>query len=292
MAKIKKQRSQAVTEVYETIKPVPPKETAHSIRTFEITTDSVVAKATIVTDTETRRINIDWGDGQNDTINLVPGRPFDIDRFSVGVGSEPVDPLPEGTYEIYHAYDEPEDKRSFDHIVLVNVENKNGGNDIRLREISLIPRYRIVHYQTRFQLPEGCDVGQEMQKFKVVISIGGVPIHEYPDIKIKNNPAGSVIWHLLEGSQLAQELSYGTPYDGSLLIRYDFTEEDFWLNDHGTVSINNHILPAESGLHETQFSLSDYWGESCRVRLRLDREVTLISNIPHNSAPSTFKAKL
>lgn len=289
MSKIKKIQNHAVVEVIERIKPIPPKDIAHSISSFEVTTDSVVAKATIMTDTKTRRINIDWGDGQNDTINLLPGRPFNVDRISVAVGGTPMDPLPEGTYEIFHAYDEPEDRRTFDHIVLANVENIDGGNDIRLKEITLTPRYRIVHYQTRFQLPEACDVGSETQKFKVVMSKGGVPIHEYPVFKIPNNSAGSVVWHLLEGSQFFQEHSDKTPNDGSLTIRFDFTEEDFLTNDHGihTIALNYKM---ESGTVEGQLSLSDFWDESCRIRLRYDREVTLISNIPRVGAPSFFKA--
>ena len=64
---------------------MPRKNIAHNISSFKITTDSIVAKATVVTDTTTKRINIDWGDGQNDTIYLVPGRPFDIERFTAAI---------------------------------------------------------------------------------------------------------------------------------------------------------------------------------------------------------------
>ncbi len=290
MQKIKNTINYADTEVIERIKPLPPKAIAHSISSFEVTTDSVVAKATVVTDAKTNRISIDWGDGNNDTINLVPGRSFNIDRFSLEAGGVPVEPLPEGTFEIYHAYAEPEDRKTINQIVLVNVENTDRGNDIRLREISLTPRYRIVHFQTRFQVPNGCDVGSETQKFKVVMSIGGVPIHEYPVFNIPNNPAGSVVWHLLEDSQFSQEVSYSTPNDGSKNIRFDFTEEDFLLNDHGSYTINNLNYRMESGPVEAEFSLSDWWGESCRVKLRYDREVTLISNIPQATAPSFYKA--
>lgn len=287
MSKIKLKLNQEKVEIFERIKPYPPKNIAHSVSSFEITTDSIVAKATVVTDTATKRISIDWGDGQNDTIYLVPGRPFNIERFTAAV-SPPLVRLPEGTYEIFHAYDEPEDRRTFVKTVFLNVADEDGGNDIRLKEITLTPRYRIVHYQTRFQIPDGCDFGFEIQNFKIVMSLGGTPIHEYA-FDIPDNPAGSVKWHLLEGSQFYRELSDNLPTDGSAIVHFDFTDEDSILDDHGTHSTTLNYTMV-TGPVESQFELSDFWGVSCRVKIRYDREVTLISNIPQAAAPSSYNA--
>lgn len=286
MSKLKKSLVGINAEVIERVKSLPAKDIAHSISDFEITTDSVVAKATVVTDKSTRRIFIDWGDGQNDTINLVPGRKFGVvNRLS----TSPAETLPEGTFEIYHAYDEPEDRKTFSHTVLLHVEDTTGGDDLRLREISLTPRYRIVHYQARFQLRETCDVDDEIQNFKVVMYLDGVPVREC-NMKIPNSPAGSVIWHLVEDSQFSREVSIDTPFDERPRVGFKFTESDFLFNDHGQYSavLNYNMV---TGPVESLFSVSDQISESCRIAIRYDREVSLIANMPSVSGPASFAAR-
>jgi hypothetical protein len=108
---------------------------------FSITTDSVVATATILTDNTMSRIVVDWGDGEVDTLTYKPG---ELAPAASLFGED--DPLPPGTYRFSHAYDEPEDKQPFEYIVLVRVEDKDGSVDFRVARITLTPRYRVTNY--------------------------------------------------------------------------------------------------------------------------------------------------
>jgi len=273
------------TELIKRVKPLPARKIiAHSLSSFDVTTDSVVAKATVITSEDTRRIFIDWGDGQNDTINIIPGR---LGQFNV-FDRQPAVPLPKGTFEIYHAYAESENRRSFTHTILLHVEDTNGGDDIRLKTISLTPRYRIIHYQSRFQIPEACDVGKETQKFKVVMYLNDAEIHNY-SLNIQNSPAGSVLWHLLEDSQLSQEISADTQPDEIARIRFKFTEFDWIFNDYGQYSVTLSYT-METGVVEQAIILSDSVSETCRINIHYDREVSLIANIPSIASPLAFYA--
>lgn len=83
--------------------PEPKVEVAANIAGFSVTTDSVVATATVSTDGTMSRIVVDWGDGKTDTLRHRPG----IEVTPVAGGDEP---LPPGTYRFRHAYAEPEDR--------------------------------------------------------------------------------------------------------------------------------------------------------------------------------------
>ncbi|WP_372742214.1 hypothetical protein [Neptunomonas sp.] len=265
------------------VKPLPPKSVPHRVSNFSVTTDSVVAKATIVTSSDTRRISIDWGDGHNDTIRIRPGRIFSVQQHLAGTAP---DPLPEGTYEMYHAYDEPEDRREFSRIVLLNVEDRDGGNDVRLREIFILPKYRVSHYQARFQIPEPCDVGREIQKFTVSMHLGENPFGNW-ELDIPNNPAGSVIWHLLENSHFSTEVSSHSTEGGSTMVSFRVSEDDSLFDDSGSTSFSVNYNAVTEQV-ERQISLSDAISETCRIVIRFDREVTLIANMPTPVGPVAY----
>lgn len=278
-------QTQESADVFERVKPLPPQEIAHSISGFTITTDSVVAKATIETDTNTRRIILDWGDGEIDTITILPGRQVKFDKPVAG--GVAADPIPAGTYEIFHEYAEPADRRTFEQTIFLHVENTNGGDDFRFQTISLTPRYRIVHYQARFQVRETSDVESETQNFKVVMSLDGKAVHEYK-LDLPNTPAGPVTWHLLEGSQFAHEVSFDSQVNPGVTVRFNFTEADFVSNDQGAYSIRlDYLMKSESV--ESVFSLSDWLSESSRIAIRYDREVTLVANMPRLNSSSSYQ---
>jgi hypothetical protein len=77
------------------VKPQRSQDIQASIASFSVTTDSVVATATVVTDGVMSRIVVDWGDGNRDTLNARPGHV---------VPPGEIDPLPTGTYRFYHWY--------------------------------------------------------------------------------------------------------------------------------------------------------------------------------------------
>ena len=65
-----------VSEPLVALRPEDNTRPVANISQFRIDVDSVVATATVVADKTMRRIRIDWGDGQIDTINHQPGVPI------------------------------------------------------------------------------------------------------------------------------------------------------------------------------------------------------------------------
>jgi hypothetical protein len=128
------------------VKPQPARPKAALIAQCSIATNSVVATATVQTDGTMRRIVVDWGDGTINTLRHRPG-------LDVVVGQEP---LPPGTYKLSHAYQEPQDKKPFNHIVIIRVEDAAGGVDFCVNQITLTPRYRVTQYRTRLNLESQC----------------------------------------------------------------------------------------------------------------------------------------
>ena len=137
-----------LVNVQVSVKPKPKKNIQAHILDFSLTSNSVVATATIRTDGIVRRIVVDWGDGKTDILNARPGIHVPI--------LPPQEPLPPGTYRFHHAYAEPSDKKPFDFFVLVRVEDANGP-DFRSQKITLTPRYRVTNFRTSVRLEDQCD---------------------------------------------------------------------------------------------------------------------------------------
>ena len=147
------------------VKPKPKNNIQTFIRDFSVTSNSVVATATIRTDGIMRRIVVDWGDGKTDILNARPGG--HVANFP------PQEPLPPGTYRFHHAYAEPEDRKPFDFFVVVRVEDATGP-DFRGQKVTMTPRYRVTNFRTSLILEDQCDsVFEATNEFDITQLIDG-----------------------------------------------------------------------------------------------------------------------
>lgn len=244
------------------IAPKAKKNIRANIIDFSVETDSVVATVTILTDNTMKRIMIDWGDGETDTLNSRPGIHLPL------LGTEP---LPPGTYRFSHAYAEPEDRRPFFEIILVRVEDNTGGVDFRIRDITLTPRYRVTNYRTSVRLASGCDsIFESSNEFDVTQLVDGEPVNQWR-WEPSNNFFGDEIFFRLEGSGVTRELTLA---DGTVSVVLDFIERDPFTDDH--VSVNQSL----SAWQNTELVERSSTNDGCTVIARFDREVTLIVPLP------------
>jgi hypothetical protein len=242
------------------IKPQPARPKAALITQCSILTDSVVATATIQTDGTMRRIVVTWGDG---TINTLRNRP----GLDVVVGHEQ---LPPGTYKLSHAYQEPQDKKPFNHVVIIRVEDAAGGVDFCVKQITLTPRYRVIQYRTRLNLESQCDsVFENTAEFDIRLSVDQQLVATWHWEPGQSIIPGDVI--VLDGSLVSREL---TAADPPVPIHFSITETDPIWDDHlsAFMSLSAHNV-TESISRVTS-------GDGCKVRYSHDREVTLIMPLP------------
>jgi hypothetical protein len=103
------------------------------IESFSITTDSVVATARFKLRKEVRHFQIDWGD----------------DQFSSGSNrlrhhglSNTSD---DGALILTHVYEEPDNRAAFEKYILLKAWDKNGNLDFSYEQVSIVPRYWVIH---------------------------------------------------------------------------------------------------------------------------------------------------
>lgn len=187
-----------------------------------LATDSVVATATVVTDSTTRRIEVDWGDGEKDVVNERPGtltkdRPVNTSN-----------PLPDGTYQLSHAYEVSKDGRPFEHTVLLRVDDTDGGVDFDVHRITLTPRYKVTNYPVTVRLKHGCDSQLESQnEFEIQQTVGGEVVNQWP-WNPSNNFFGASQSFLLPGSGVTREFERPPQSQGggSESVTFEFVEND------------------------------------------------------------------
>lgn len=274
--------------------PIEPSEgerPAARIVDFSITTDSVVATATVITDEATRRVEIDWGDGEEDVVNHRPGT---LVRDPSGMID---DPLPEGTYELYHAYDAPEDGLPFERTVLLRVDDVDGGVDFEIQQVRLTPRYRVTHYPMTVRLAGPCDFGGQTSEIDIEQVVGGNLVNEW-HWEPSNNFFGESQRFRLEGSGVRREFevprNVGDVSSESVYFEFAETDPGLALNpdDKGTFSARLHLDPeGYTGYYsegvEGRAHLSDAWGHSCDVICSYDKEMELMVPLP-TSDPVVF----
>jgi len=246
-----------------------------------ISTDSVVATVTIVTDEPPRRIEIDWGDGDEDVVNHRPG-------FLVPDAADFVDePLPEGTYRLHHAYDAPDDGQPFERTLLLRVDDVDGGVDFDIRPITLTPRYRITHYPMTVRLGGPCDLAVEStSELDIQQVVGGDLVNEW-HWEPSNNFFGESQRFRLEGSGLRRE--FEVPQElgdvSSESVYFEVTETDPVWDDKGTIGA--HLSLDHRGYEgyfgdriEGEVQLSDPVGGGCKVIYSYDEEMELLVPLP------------
>jgi hypothetical protein len=258
--------------------------TTERIRSFGISTDSVVATATVETTDVTSRIEIDWDDGAIDVI-----------RHRPGVSADPAlgtNPLPRGTYEVEHVYDVSDDGRAFEARVFVRTDDSDGSFDIRQRRITMTPRYRIVHYPMSVHLGEACDPFPEFNRqlvIKVVLSIDGNVVNAWK-WEPSNSFFGPSQRYLLKGSGASMEVAIhplGQGLSETKHLVFDFTEKDALSpDDKNRIMINLALIAAPEGDVSERIEKTSHGG--CEIIYSFAREVTLLK--PRKQAnPGVFK---
>ena len=118
----------------ETIKSLKPPKLNDFISELDITTDCVVAKLMLVTNNSTRRVFVYWGDLESDVISIYTRISLtQSPEFGLSISS------PDKTYNIFHVYDEPEDRRTFERHVTISIQDHTGNIDQTSISITIDP---------------------------------------------------------------------------------------------------------------------------------------------------------
>jgi hypothetical protein len=263
------------------LEPVEVRPLASELQ-FLITTDSVVATARVTPAGPMRKILIAWGDGETSALYARPGLP----TSPAEVLTEKDDPLPAGTYQLSHAYPEPEDRLPVEYYALLRVHDWTGGEEINIAKVELTPRYRCTNYRTRVRLTGPCDSADEVtSEFDIDMLVDQTSVHQWHWEPL--NIAGSVFF-VLEDSQISREL---TVADGTVDVRFSFVETDPFLDDvlelvaplnatNESESISHHVLQKGGG--------DSPFGGECDLIARYDREVSLIVPLPDSGHQVVF----
>jgi len=243
------------------VKPQPPRPTAANISECSVATDSVVATATVRTDATMRRIVVNWGDGTVNTLRNTPG-------VETAVGQQTQ--LPAGTFKLRHVYQAPEDRGSFDQIVIIRVEDVSGGVDFCINKITVRPRYRVTNYRTTLSLNTNCDApGERTSELDVKLRVEGVEAKAW---RIELSQSLVPNSYVLDGSIVSREL---TVADGLVHVDLDIVETDPLFNDYLMDT-----SMALSASHDSGRVSGLATGDGCEVGYSYDREVTLIAPMP------------
>lgn len=267
------------------------------IEDFFITTDSIVAKATIITNGETRSLEINWGDGEQDTLSST-----DLQR----IVPQPInpDPLPPGTYELYHKYGvsyreigEQTYPKAKEYTVTLFTRDANGELDFKLNQITITPKYKINFYRLYVGNKNECDNGTSLNEFTTVQTVGGEIRNTWDWTSSDNfffqNPA-----HGFDGSQLTQvyEVTDLNPFSQPVIdsVWFKFTEHDWRYDEKGSLSyptsLSSYLTDMEedaSGRLEGEIYMSDssFFGFSCTLMYVVDWEIKLLAPIPTYTSP-------
>lgn len=243
------------------LRPVPARQKAANIVQCTVATDSVVATVTVKTGGTMRRIVVQWGDGAVNTLRNRPGVEFAIGQQHL---------LPQGTYKLSHAYEAPQDRKPFQQITLVRVEDVSGGVDFCINPITLTPRYSVVHYRTRLNLESQCDSAFESRsEFDIRLFVDQELVNTW-----RWEPGQSIVPEIpfvLEGSIFRREL---TVADGVLSAHLELTETDPLFDDHLSAWMILSAMDVSGSISQV------IEGDGCKVRYSYDKEVTLIRPLP------------
>lgn len=262
------------------VKVLEPKKFVNFLSDLEITSDSVVVKVRMVTKKSVRRIFIDWGDLESDVISILPGLNLDLAPALNGTN-----PLPDGTYEVFHAYQSPEEKIAFEKHITLRIQDNTGTIDQRSTTITLTPKYSVNVYQTSVNLLEAADFGNGSAEFEITQTIDDQPTgfwEWYPS----NNFFSDAQFTRLPGSQLRRVVELG---GSSNLVHLNFIEKDGFLNadDEGLLRIR--LTPyMTTGQIEKIIEVSDPTFGSCRIKVRYYIEMNVYKPLPSIGGMLTF----
>lgn len=270
---------------------------------FTVTTDSVVAKAVVVTDRKTHLIEVDWGDGEKSNINIRFASHFKVPAFDGGNALQP------GTYEFFHRYNVTYVETIFranlnhpapmDYLVTLKTIDFNGDFDLSLQEITIEPAYRINFYQLYVGLKNECD-SDRTNEFTIKQSENGVVKKEWSWFPSNQFFYATPTFNIPQSelSQIFTVTNSTTPTSTNMQnIRFDFIEHDTWYDDAGALSYPrtlyfylNDEQDSASGRLEGEVPILDsnpLWQNSCEVMYAVDWELRLIVPMPP-SQPALF----
>jgi hypothetical protein len=246
---------------------------------FSITTDSVVATATVTPSEPMRKIFIAWGDGETSTLNWRPGIPTSPATV-VGDGNGD---LPAGTYRLIHRYPEPEDRMPVEYFAILRVNDQDGGEEVDIARVVITPRYRVTNYQTRVRLTNPCDLGGGECEFYIDQYFDDVWINHW-HWEPSNNFFGDSQYFVLENSQVSREL---TVTDTPVYVVFNLTEVDPGPDTHGR------FITSLSAIGDSQRVSAEVGGQSALfgtfdIIATYDREISLIAPMPDSGQEEVF----
>ncbi|SFG46524.1 hypothetical protein SAMN04488063_2136 [Halopelagius inordinatus] len=247
-----------------------------------VATDSVVATATIVTDDPVRRVEVDWGDGETDVVTRRPGL-LTRDRPAHGG-----DPLPDGTYQLTHAYAVSDDGRPFDHSVLLRVDDADGGVDFDVHRITLTPRYKVTHYPMTVRLKHGCDSSLEPgSEFDIRQTVGGDVVNQwewYPS----NNFFGTSQSFRLDGSGVTREFERPPLSEGGGVeaVSFEFTERDPLWDDLVRIYLYVGLDHRGYSGYFSERVEDEASGDGCTIVYSYSKEMELLVPLPAGDDPA------
>lgn len=262
------------------VKVLGPRKSVNFLADLEITSDSVVVKVRMVTNNSTRRIAIDWGDLKSDVLSFLPGTNLELSPVA-----DNADPLPDGTYEIFHAYEAPEEKVAFDRHITLRIQDNSRNIDQRSTTVTLNPKYTVNVYQTSVNLLDAADIGNGAANFEITQNVDGVQTGRWSWAP-SNNFFSEGLYHRLPGSQFRRIYELGGE---TIFFTLDFLEKDGFLNSDDKGRLYGFITAyTPVGQMQKTIDVSDpIWG-SCRVRIRYYIEMEVYRPLPSSGGLLTF----
>jgi|GEM_PF-2358082 len=260
---------------------------------FSVTTDSVVAKAVVVTDNDTHFIEVDWGDGETNNINVGKARYFKSAAYN---GDNALQP---GTYEFFHRYQVsyvaagdsilPEPKG---YTVILKTIDFNGDLDLRFQPIRIEPSYRINFYRLSVGLKNQCDNGS-LNEFTIIRTL----INEGSKREWSWRPSDNFFYpfptYTIPESQIEQVFNVtenpNEEYSSIDLVSFTFIEHDKWYDERGTLYydtiLRNFLIGQQdsaSGRFEGEIPLYDHsiFGSNCDLMYAVDWDLQLLVPLP------------
>ena len=276
------------------LRPTPCNEPR--IVNFSVNSDSVVAKAVVLTDKDTHFVEVDWGDGETSRINVRFAKNFKLASFD---GDNALQP---GTYEFYHRYDVTYVEHihaegvmlpaPMDYTVSCKTIDFNGQIDLSFQDLRIEPKYEINFYQLTVGLKNQCDNGS-LNEFSITQMEGGVMSKDwdwfpsdnfffpFPTYRIPNSQVSQV--YTVNNSEMPWHTFVPK-------ITFSFVEHDDWYDDKGTLGYDNYLSyfitgqqESASGKFEGDITIIDnnpWWQSSCGLMYEVDWEIRLLAPMP------------
>lgn len=240
---------------------------------FFVTTDSIIACATIVVDAPTRLIRIDWGDGQADTLRLKPGMMV-VDQLSLGDN-----PLEPGTYQFEHEYSMPDVVEPFPRLVIARVDEFDGNVDFRQQWVNVAPKYKVNHYASRVILNDNLEpFWESVTELRIRMKVGGDTLINWAN-DVSFLPATGF---KLNGSQLEHIFDLGDEDANTNAPRIHYHVWDVDATDDDDYYFNTSMVPQAGALsadvsEEILLQPSGYSGAGIQtVLVKFWKEVRLL----------------